>query len=332
MTSNTAKYRTGTINTQRPTGLMTAAEIEELRAGRYNATVVSIRLANPDLMILRVRPDFPIPDHEPGQYCSLGLGNWEPRLQGCQEESLDESTKGKLVRRAYSLSCPVLDDADNLFDRDQVNWLEFYIVLVRENEPPGKPPALTPRLFALKEGDRLNIHTKIVGHYTLEPVAPTDTVVFLATGTGEAPHNYMTWELLRRGHEGRIVSVCCTRFKRDLGYLPVQRKLEEMFENYTYVPLTTREAEAVERKMYIQDLIDGGHLETTLGQTLDPDSTHVFLCGNPKMIGIPETDKETGERVYPRPIGVIELLENRGFRADEAKSKFVGNIHFEKYW
>ena len=58
-------------------------------------------------------------------------------------------------------------------------------------------PALTPRLFALKEGDRIQLGERITGHYTLDLVKEGDAVVFLATGTGEAPHNYMLWELLR---------------------------------------------------------------------------------------------------------------------------------------
>ena len=98
------------------------------------------------------------------------------------------------------------------------NWLEFYIVLVRKSDK-AQPPGLTPRLFLLKEGDRLIMGEKITGHFTLDPVKPNDTVLFLSTGTGEAPHNYMLWELLRRGHQGRILSACCVRYRRDLGYL-----------------------------------------------------------------------------------------------------------------
>ena len=72
---------------------------------------------------------------------------------------------------------------------------------------------MTPRLFMLREGDRLFLSEKIAGVYTLDPVQPDDTVIFLATGTGEAPHNYMLWELLRRGHPGRILSACCVRYQ-----------------------------------------------------------------------------------------------------------------------
>jgi ferredoxin--NADP+ reductase len=84
--------------------------------------------------------------------------------------------------------------------------------------------------------------------------------------------------------------------------------------------------------VYIQDLIASGELAQALGGALDPATTHVFLCGNPKMIGVPARDKETGAATYPTPTGVIELLEARDFKADWALTKFKGNIHFEEYW
>ena len=66
--------------------------------------------------------------------------------------------------------------------------------------------------------------------------------------------------------------------------------------------------------------------------SLDPAKTHVFLCGNPKMIGVPVKDPQTGRRSYPVPVGVIELLEKRGFQVDNHAAKIKGNIHFEEYW
>ena len=66
--------------------------------------------------------------------------------------------------------------------------------------------------------------------------------------------------------------------------------------------------------------------------SLDPERTHVFLCGNPKMIGVPEKDRETGERIFPQPPGVIEILEKRGFRTDQPSQKIKGNLHYEEYW
>ena len=309
---------------------MTPEQIAELRQKKYNATVVRLVKAHSDLMIVRIKPDYPRPIHKPGQYTSLGLGFWEPRYPGCQEETLQPGDEQRLARRAYSISCGVLEDGQ-LLDIERTDWLEFYIVLVRDSERP-EPPALTPRLFMLREGDRLFLGEKITGHFTLDPVQPGDTVLFLGTGTGEAPHNYMLWDLLRRGHTGRILSACCVRYKRDLGYLPIQEQLMARYPNYTYWPLTTREKENAGQKVYIQDLLTSGELEARLGQTLDPAHTHVFLCGNPKMIGVPGKDRETGARVYPQPLGVVEILERRGFQVDQPNIKFKGNIHYEEYW
>lgn len=311
---------------------MTPEQIAELRQQRYNASVAGIRLANPDLMCLRVQPDFPMPAHKPGQYTSLGLGNWEPRLPGCQEEHLKPEEEAKLTRRAYSIGSPLLgDDGQLAADAQQTGWLEFYIVLVRESGKE-KPPALTPRLFNLRAGDRLNMVEKITGHFTLDPVKPGDAVVFLSTGTGEAPHNYMLWDLLRRGHDGPILSACCVRYKRDLAYVQIHETLMQRYPKYTYLSLTTREADTVKHKVYIQDLISSGQLAERLGRPLNPETTHVYLCGNPKMIGAPVKDKETGQRQYPQPLGVIEILEKMGFQADNPTIKLQGNIHFEEYW
>jgi ferredoxin/flavodoxin---NADP+ reductase len=309
---------------------MTPEEIADARLRRYNGTVVALRRCNPDLMILRVRPDFPIPPHQPGQYTTLGLGLWEPRFPGCQDEALGEGGERKVLRRAYSIGCPILADDGQLFDRDAVDWLEFYIVLVRDSGDPAHAPGLTPRLFMLREGDRLQIGERITGHFTLAGVGPSDSVLFLSTGTGEAPHNYMLWQLLRQSHRGRILAACCVRYRADLGYLDTHERLASSYPLYAYAALVTREGGA---KVYVQDLITSGRAEELLGRPLDPATTHVFLCGNPNMIGVPVKDPATGARAYPQPVGVVEILETRyGFRADQPAAKVRGNVHFEEYW
>ncbi len=310
---------------------MTPEEIAALKREHYNAQVVYLRKKNPDLMILRVKTDFPRPVHKPGQYGTLGLGFWEPRHPGCQEEVLHGSEESQLARRAYSLSCSILDDQDKLLDLDALDWLEFYIVLVRESDRQ-KPPALTPRLFMLREGDRLSVGRKITGHFTADPVKPDDSVVMLSTGTGEAPHNYLAWQLLKQGHRGKILSACCVRFKRDLGYLEIQDKLVARYPNYKYLSLTTREKDTIGHKVYIQDLITSGQLVEQLGAELDPAKTQVYLCGNPNMIGTPTRNRETGAQTFPQPLGVVEILSRLGFQLDDHTNKIKGNIHVEEYW
>lgn len=309
---------------------MTAEEIAELREKHYNATVTHLHQSHSDLWVMRVTPDFAVPKHKPGQYSTLGLGQWEGRAEGCQPEVPKPGEERKLIRRAYSLSCSILDDRQELFDFTEQKWLEFYIVLVRESEKA--PPALTPRLFLLKEGSRVFLGEKIAGHFTLDPVKPTDSVVFLSTGTGEAPHNYMLWELLRRGHQGPILAACCVRYRRDLAYTATHEELMRRYPNYKYLALTTREADTVSHKVYIQDLITSGQLEERLGRMLDPEHAHIYMCGNPKMIGVPTTDRATGQVAYPQPPGVCEILGKRGFQIDQPQIKKAGNLHFEEYW
>jgi ferredoxin--NADP+ reductase len=309
-------------------------EICELRRQHYNATVTGVRHVHDELMVIRVRPDGGVPPYQAGQYTTLGLGFWEPRAPDTQAERLSDTDLRKVVKRAYSMSFPVLDDAGHLLRRADCDFLEFYVVLVRE--APGTSPALTPRLFCLATGDRLFVGPKITGHYTLAPVMEGHDVFFLATGTGEAPHNAMIAELLDRGHRGRIVSAVCVRRRADLAYLGTHAALARQFPNYRYLPLTTREPVNSDRarpdyvgKQYLQNLIESGTLESETGHPLDPARTHFFLCGNPAMIGIPHTE-EDGSHVYPQPTGAIEILERRGFHTDERGRR--GNIHFEKYW
>lgn len=298
--------------------------IEALRDAHYNATITRFEKAHSDLWILRVRPDLGGAAHRAGQYATLGLGYWEPRIDSARDV-LDAGQSEKLIRRSYSISSGVFDDNGYLSDPNLEDELEFYVVLV----PPsvGRTPALTPRLALKETGDRLYLGPKVAGRYTLDYVTdPSSNVLFLATGTGEAPHNAMVNELFRRGHHGSVTSVVSTRYAADLGYETVHRHLEQRFPNYRYVPLPTREAAIP--KQYIQDFIGSGRLEEQTGVSLDPHTTHVFLCGNPAMIGPPEWD---GDRpAFPKPVGAIEVLAAMGFTPDRRGAR--GNVHFEEYW
>jgi ferredoxin--NADP+ reductase len=219
----------------------------------------------------------------------------------------------------------MFDEHGYLSGVEDVDELEFYIVLVPPT--PDNVPGLTPRLALKRPGDRIYLGPKVAGRYTLTPVTdPMSTVLFFSTGTGEAPHNAMVVELLRKGHRGPILSAVSVRQWADLGYVDQHRELEARYANYQYVALPTREPDVPKR--YIQSLISEGTLEGEYGISLDPDHTHVFLCGNPSMIGLPE--EVDGVERYPETTGVVELLAAKGFTLDHRKQR--GNIHFEEYW
>jgi ferredoxin--NADP+ reductase len=297
--------------------------VAELRLEHYNATITKFEPTHSDLWVLRVKPDHGDTSHLPGQYASLGLGYWEDRIDDAHDPNMDDKWF-KLIRRSYSISHPIFDGTGYLAAPD-TEELEFYIVLVPPTD--GHVPALTPRLALKRPGDRIYLGPKVAGRYTLASVAdPESAVVFFATGTGEAPHNSMVTELLRKGHTGPIVSTVTVRNNADLGYLQEHRTLAKRFANYHYLPMPTREPDVAKR--YLQDLIRDGDLERVLGGDLDPGQIHAFLCGNPAMIGLPE--EENGELSFPDPAGVIELLVDRGFTLD--KRGVPGNIHYEEYW
>jgi ferredoxin--NADP+ reductase len=296
----------------------------ELASEHYNATITGFDTAHNELWRIRVRPDHPGVVHRAGQYCSLGLGYWEPRADDAEDPGL-ERRRERLIRRSYSISSPIFDPRGYLVDPAEMDEVELYIVWVKPER--DRVPALTPRLALKQPGDRIYLGPKVAGRYTLAPVEdPSTAVVFCATGTGEAPHNAMLVELLRKGHHGPILSAVSVRYRSDLAYVAEHRRLEERFPNYRYLPVPTREPG--EPKRYLQDLLQDGSLEEGLGAAIDPDSTHLFLCGNPAMIGLPSWEDDSPS--FPELPGMCELLHRRGFVLD--RRGVTGNVHYEEYW
>ena len=155
----------------------------------------------------------------------------------------------------------------------------------------------------------------------------------LGTGTGEAPHNALTAKLLSENHRGRIVNVSSVRNRSDLAYAVEHATLMKRFPQYRYLPVTTRDPENLDSshpkyvgKQYLQDLFTSGQLAEAAGDDLSPSNTHVFLCGNPSMIGyVPP-----GGQPLTKP-GMLPILKDVGF-SDDSDAHGPGTIRFEKYW
>ena len=124
-------------------------------------------------------------------------------------------------------------------------------------------------------------------------------------------HNGMVIDLLRKGHTGPIISAVTVRQNADLGYSDKHRELEDRYPNYHYMPMPTRE-EGIPKR-YLQDLLRDNDFSEKLGVTLSPDTSHIFLCGNPDMIS-----------------AVKAFLAARGFTPDHGKQS--GTVHVEEYW
>jgi len=264
----------------------------------YNATVIGREEINPQLVILRARPDAALFDFKPGQFGVLGLLGREPRVpEAMPEEPVPEPDK--IIRRAYSI-------ASSSVER---RYIEFYLTLITSGQ-------LTPRLFALRPGGRLFLGPKASGMFTLDRVSPDKSVVLIATGTGLAPYLSMLRTMLMKETQRRFVVLHGARYGWDLGYQAELESLARLRPNFTYIPSITRPSEDrhfLGHTGRVQNLLEQGVVEKESGVTLDPAKVDVFLCGNPEMVKV-----------------VKEMLEAKGFKAGQGKDP--GNIHIEEYW
>jgi len=206
---------------------------------------------------------------------------------------------GELVARAYSVVSSPFDET-----------LEFFSIVV----PDG---AFTSNLQHLKVGDELYLDKVSYGYLTLAryqlPV-PQD-LWLLATGTGLAPflsmlQDFETWKKYQ--HINLVYSV---RTASELAYVERIQEIAALFgEGHTgfkFVPIITRDSNATLHDR-LPILIANGELEKTIGLSLNPDSSHVMLCGNPQMV------EDTKEALKQRGL----TMNRRG----------EGNIAVENYW
>lgn len=271
-----------------------------MASAELNAVVSQRMEVSPGLIILQVVPDdFEVPEFEAGQFAVLGLPGSTPRYI---PSDLEEETRPaeKLIKRAYSIAS----------SSTTKNFVEFYISLVHSG-------ALTPRIFALERGDRIWISPKISGLFTLSRVPSDQHVLLVATGTGLAPYMSMLRSELVCGGPRRFGVLHGARHSWDLGYQSELLALQRMCSNFAYIPTISRpDEEPVAwpgRAGYLQDLWQSRVVEEAWRVAVEPTNTHIFLCGNPRMIE-----------------DLSRILREEGFR--EHTPKEPGQVHVERYW
>jgi ferredoxin--NADP+ reductase len=268
-------------------------------SGKYNAVVVARQSLTPDLFIIKVKTDKPMPEFTSGQYVLLGLSSNVPRRSSCDPE-FKESKADRMILRAYSIAS----------SGHEPQLLEFYISVVSNG-------SLTPRLVSLQPGDRLMVGDKIRGFFTLDTV-PKDhrTVVLAATGTGLAPYVSMMRRHAAQPYPFRFIILHGAPHSWELGYLDELRTLSRYLPRVAYLPSITRTKEDpwwTGETGRITQYFQSHLLRDRLEAELDPARTSVFLCGNPAMI------HEVGN-----------LLEPLGYTAYTSQNP--GSLHTEEYW
>ncbi len=277
----------------------------------YNATARIVRRRD-DAMVIRVYPDAPMVRYAAGQYGSLGL--------------VQETGDPKIIKRPYCISSSIVDlPSGKPIDARDTDYYEFYFNLIESDAPQRE--RLTPKLFRLKDGDRIFCGKKITGHYTLDNVSPATNLLLVSTMTGEAPNNSITAQWLT---EKRPSKVCCVQIGPatwESLYRPEHEHLSRTVESYRRIEIRSADyAEAERRVERWAAAADKG--ETELGFPLDPATCHVFLCGDPDMIGAP---RKLGAWNYETPpSGLSQALSRHGF---STRTKFKqGNMDYETYW
>ncbi|MBF0623283.1 MAG: ferredoxin--NADP reductase [Magnetococcales bacterium] len=268
----------------------------------YNATLAKRLDISARQTIFRIKPDQPVP-FVAGQFTVLGLKHSAPRVpEADPEEDADPAKADRLIRRAYSISS----------GSHEQDFLEFYLALVSD----GK---LTPRLFQLREGDRLFVGAKATGVFTLDRVPPGQKILLVGTGTGLAPYISMV-RTLALGVGCPAVPLAILHgaaHSWDLGYRPELEMISKKCSNFQYAPIISRpEDEAVEwrgRTGRLTQWLTREALTKLCGFAPTPGETHIFLCGNP---------------------GLVEeaLATFQGWGFDPGTRQEAGNLHVEKYW
>ncbi|GME46968.1 MULTISPECIES: ferredoxin--NADP(+) reductase [unclassified Pantoea] len=174
---------------------------------------------------------------------------------------------GERVQRAYSYVNAPKDDL-----------LEFYLVMV----PDGK---LSPHLQALQPGDQVMVTKDAAGFFVLDEVPECKTLWMLATGTAIGPYLSMLQQGEGLDRFENIVLVHAARYAADLSFLPMMQQLQQRYHGKLHIQtVVSREAIPGSLTGRVPALIDNGELERATGLTLDADSSHVMLCGNPQMV------------------------------------------------
>jgi ferredoxin--NADP+ reductase len=230
----------------------------------------------PGLITLTV--DAEIEPFVAGQFVNLGL------------ESGDE-----LTRRSYSIaSAPGA-------------LLEFYLKEV----PAG---ALTPRLTRLEVGARVLVERKPQGFFTLAYVPQCRELWLVATGTGLGPFIAM----LRGGEVWqRFERVSVVHGVRHVEHLSYTDELAALATTHMgrlfYTPIVSGGLHGGALPGRVTTAFADGSLEARAGLALDPEKSHLLLCGNPDMI-----------------LELTAVLALRGLRKHRVRAP--GHITAEKYW
>jgi ferredoxin--NADP+ reductase len=238
--------------------------------------VLDVTWWTPSLFSLQIAAD--IQPFKAGQFTKLAL-----------------EIDGKRIARAYSFVNPPEDPT-----------LEFYLIEVTDG-------SLSERLAQLKADDEVFVGSQASGFLTLDEIPDADVLWMLSTGTAIGPFlsilaQGQLWERFKR-----VVLVHGVRTNADLTYQKRIKETDGLFEQFSYVPVVSRETPDNGLAGRITHLCQTDELAQFCGFSSFPSSSHFMICGNPEMV------KETSS-----------ILVDKGFKKHRRAE--AGHISVEQYW
>jgi ferredoxin-NADP reductase len=217
--------------------------VAEVKTG----TVIEWRTLSPILALFRLAPaeGTRFPEYRPGQYIALRReARLTRRVTGPDGLIGYEAVKDAAgvhqrgpVTHSYSI-------ASAPYETERDGWLEFYVVLERDER--GEFGRLTESLFQirLKVSDNLGYVDRIVGDFTLERrAAGARNVAFVGTGTGLAPFASMLKQMHFEGNGrgARYTLFHTNRTREELAYDEELREIAAAGRvDLVYVPTVSR--------------------------------------------------------------------------------------------
>jgi len=203
---------------------------------------------NPRLFSLQINVDFAA--FKPGQFARVAL-----------------DIDGERVARPYSL-----------VNTPDEQYLEIYFNIVPEGP-------LSPKLANLKKGDEIFVTDRANGFLVIDEVPECKHLWMLATGTGLGPFlsilkSEASWQRFEK-----MVLAYSVRDASELSYQPLVQELQQQHpDQFIFVPFVTREKVAGSINKRIPDALENGEFESLAGLTINPDDSHIMMCGNSAML------------------------------------------------
>ena len=272
-------------------------------ASWLKAVVIDKTQWNPRLFSLRVQISG---REEPESNESDAQGPGADAQTNSSETPDFSFTAGQFVRVGLDIDGERVARPYPLVNVPDTDYLEIYFNIVPEGP-------LSPKLAELNAGEELYIAERANGFLVVNEVPECRHLWMLATGTGVGPFLSILGSGDAWKRFDKVVLAYCVRDQSELSYSEQIAELAgEYADNFSFVPLVTRESVDGALNQRITDAIRDGSMEDLAGIRISADESHVMMCGNSDMIS-----------------DVSELLVERGMKKHLRRDP--GHYTTEKY-